>query len=110
MKTNKIKIKTSTKNYSIIIGRDLISKINKILEANSLRFDKCLIVTDKMPQNFRFLPLICAALPEAKIIHVQRNAAATCWSNYKQYFVSDRLGYCYDLKDLITFYGLFDVP
>ena len=44
-------------------------------------------VTDKMPQNFRFIPLICAALPEAKIIHVQRNAAATCWSNYKHYFL-----------------------
>ena len=24
-------------------------------------------VSDKMPQNFRFIPLICAALPEAKI-------------------------------------------
>ena len=43
-------------------------------------------VTDKMPHNFYFIPLICAALPEAKIIHVQRNAAATCWSNFKQYF------------------------
>ena len=25
------------------------------------------IVTDKMPQNFLFIPLICAALPEAKL-------------------------------------------
>ena len=44
-------------------------------------------VTDKMPQNFRFIPLICAAFPEAKIIHVRRNAAATCWSNYKNWGV-----------------------
>ena len=47
MNTNKISIKTSTKNYSIIIGRDLIGKIDKILKANHLKFDKCLIVTDK---------------------------------------------------------------
>ena len=41
MNTNKISIKTSTKNYSIIIGRDLIGKIDKILKANILKFDKC---------------------------------------------------------------------
>ena len=45
-------------------------------------------VTDKMPHNFRFVPLICGALPEAKIVHVQRNATATCWSNFKQAFNS----------------------
>ena len=65
------------------------------------------IVTDKMPQNFRFLPLISAALPEAKIIHLQRNSRATCWSNYKQYFVQDGLGYSYDLKDMVTYYDLY---
>ena len=65
-------------------------------------------ITDKMPQNFLFIPLICAALPEAKIIHVQRSAAATCWSNYKQYFVSDSIGYCYDLHDVVSYYKLYD--
>ena len=64
-------------------------------------------VTDKMPPNFRFIPLICAAFPEAKIIHVKRNAAATCWSNYKHYFASDSLRYCYDLKDVISYYDLY---
>ena len=65
------------------------------------------IVTDKMPQNFRFIALICAAFPEAKIIHVQRNAAATCWSNYKSYFPAESIGYCYDLEDIITYFGLY---
>ena len=64
-------------------------------------------VTDKMPQNFRFIPLICAAFPEAKIIHMQRNAAATCWSNFKQYFSSNSLGYCYSLKDVVSYYELY---
>jgi len=64
-------------------------------------------VTDKTPQNFLYIPLICAAFPEAEIIHVQRSAAATCWSNYKQYFVSNNLGYCYDLNDLVEYYNLY---
>ncbi len=64
-------------------------------------------VSDKMPHNFRFIPLICAAFPEAKIIHVERNAIATCWSNYKQYFISNSLGYCYDLKDVVEYYDLY---
>ena len=48
MKINKIRIKTNTKNYSIIIGRDLIGKIDKIFKSNNLKFDKCLIITDKI--------------------------------------------------------------
>ena len=56
MKTNKVSIKTSTKNYSVIIGRGLIGKIDKILNANRLKFDKCLVVTDKnIPNKFKRL-------------------------------------------------------
>ena len=65
-------------------------------------------ITDKMPQNFRFIPLICSAFPEAKIVHVRRNAAATCWSNYKQYFTTRNLGYSYDLKDVAAYYKLYN--
>ena len=56
MNTNKISIKTSSKSYPILIGRDLISKIDKILKANHLKFEKCLIVTDKnIPNKFKRL-------------------------------------------------------
>ena len=64
-------------------------------------------VTDKMPQNFRYIALICAAFPEAKIVHVQRNTEATCWSNFKHYFTSKVLGYSYNLSDTINYYGLY---
>ena len=60
-----------------------------------------------MPQNFHFIPLICAAFPEAKIVHIKRSAAATCWSNYKQYFSAEGLGYSYDLKDVVSYYTLY---
>lgn len=62
--------------------------------------------TDKLPHNFFNIALIKSAIPEAKIIHVKRNSAATCWSNYKTYFTSD-LNYCYDLEDLVSYYNLY---
>ena len=67
-----------------------------------------LIVTDKMPQNFRYIGLLAAAFPEAKIIHVKRNPAAVCWSNYKQYFVSKNIGYCYAIDDVISYHKLYE--
>ena len=67
-----------------------------------------LIVTDKMPQNFHYIGLLAAAFPEAKIIHVKRNSAAVCWANYKQYFVSKNIGYCYAIDDVISYYKLYE--
>ena len=60
-----------------------------------------------MPENFKLLPLICAAIPEAKVVHVKRDAAATCWSNFKTYFATDSLGYSYNLEDVISYYKLY---
>ncbi len=86
---------------SVLNFRDqYLSELEKISNGKSF-------VTDKMPQNFLFIPLICAAFPEAKIVHIKRNAAATCWSNYKKYFVSESLGYSYDLEDVVTYYELY---
>ena len=64
-------------------------------------------VTDKMPNNFFYIGLICSALPEAKIIHVKRNSVATCWSNYKQYFEAKSWGYSYDLLDVVHYYQMY---
>ncbi len=66
-----------------------------------------LLVTDKMPQNFRLIGLLAAAFPEAKIIHVKRNPAAVCWGNYKQNFASKNLGYCYALDDIVRYHNLY---
>ena len=65
------------------------------------------IVTDKMPLNFRYLGLISAAFPEAKIIHVKRHPGATCWANYKSFFPTRGLGYCYNLDDISSYYSLY---
>jgi len=78
------------------------------LKALEQRKEGNTIITDKMPQNFLLLGLISAALPEAKIIHVKRDAAAVCWANYTQYFVNDSLGYCYSLDDILHYYRLYE--
>ena len=64
-------------------------------------------VVDKMPQNFLYISLIYTAFPDAKIIHVKRDASATCWSNYKNYFSEKGLGYSYSLEDVIKYYGMY---
>ena len=78
-----------------------LNKLQNVSDGN-------LIVTDKMPQNFRYIGLLAAAFPEAKIIHVKRNPAAVCWANYKQYFKSTTLGYCYAIDDVIRYHSLYE--
>ena len=63
--------------------------------------------TDKMPMNFRYIGFILSAFPEAKIVHLKRDARATCWSIFKSYFDSEGIGYSYDQKDLAKYYGLY---
>jgi tetratricopeptide (TPR) repeat protein len=61
-------------------------------------------VIDKLPGNFMNLGLIHAALPGAKIIHMQRHPIDTCLSIYFQNFL--HMGhYAHDLEDLAHFYG-----
>jgi tetratricopeptide (TPR) repeat protein len=69
--------------------------------------NECPFVTDKMPQNFLYIGLLLKALPEAKVIHVQRDPAATCWSNFKHYFTENGLGYCYELSDTVNYFKLY---
>jgi tetratricopeptide (TPR) repeat protein len=78
-----------------------LAKLKDVSDGNS-------IVTDKMPHNFRYIGLLANAFPEAKIIHVKRNPAAVCWANYKQYFTSKSLGYCYALDDIVAYHSLYE--
>ena len=61
-----------------------------------------------MPQNFRYIGLLSAVFPEAKIVNVRRNPAAVCWANYKQYFEVKNLGYSYALDDVVSYVNLYE--
>jgi tetratricopeptide (TPR) repeat protein len=61
-------------------------------------------VVDKMPANFLYAGLIHAALPRARIIHMQRHPLDTCLSIYFQNFFN--MGpYANDLDNLAHYYG-----
>jgi hypothetical protein len=65
------------------------------------------VITDKMPLNCQYIGFILSAFPEAKIVHMKRDARATCWSIYKHYFRSAGNGWAYNLDDLAGFYGIY---
>ena len=53
MKVNKIKVKTPNNEYPIIIGKNLINKLQTIFRDNSINFTKSLFVIDKkVPKKF----------------------------------------------------------
>tara|TARA_B100000029_G_scaffold495726_1_gene561053 strand:- start:58 stop:1995 length:1938 start_codon:yes stop_codon:yes gene_type:complete len=90
------------------ISSDKLLEFRKTyLSELQMRSDGSPFVTDKLPHNFLHIGLICLIFPEAKIIHVKRDPAATCWSNYQMFFPGNGNGYCYDLTDLVTYYGLY---
>ena len=64
-------------------------------------------ITDKMPQNFRYLGLLAKAFPEAKFIHVKRCPEAVCWGNFKTFFSGDGLGYAWAIDDIVIYYKLY---
>ena len=70
------------------------------------------VITDKWILNFKTLGFILSAFPESKIVHLKRDARATCWSIYKHYFSDEGNRWAYDYQDLARFYksyvGLMD--
>ncbi len=88
------------KNALLNFRKRYLVKLNNFSLSNS-------IVTDKMPLNFRYIGLLLAAFPEAKIVHTKRDPTAVCWSNYKHYFVSKKMNYSYKLNYVIKYYELY---
>lgn len=68
----------------------------------SLRGDAAHLV-DKLPVNYLYIPVILAALPKAKILHVVRDPMDSCFAIYKQLF-GDAYLYSYDQQELARHY------
>ena len=60
-----------------------------------------------MPMNFRYIGFILSAFPEAKIVHLKRDARATCWSILKFYFDSEGIGFSCDQNDIVQYYKIY---
>ena len=97
----------------LAVTNDVISphQILEFREAYLLRIKKLVgdqrFITDKNPLNFRYVPLIRRAFPNAPIIHVQRKREAVLWSNFKHFFPNSRMNFSHDIEDLKTYYQLY---
>ena len=65
-------------------------------------------IIDKLPMNFRWIGFITKAFPEAKIIHIQRNPMAICWSNYKINFPDSGMDFSLSQKNTAEYYVLYN--
>ena len=65
-------------------------------------------IIDKLPMNFRWIGFIIKAFPEAKIIHIQRNPMAICWSNYKINFPDPGMDFSLSQKNTAEYYVLYN--
>lgn len=54
---------------------------------------------DKLPPNYQYIPLILAALPNAKIVHLRRDPMDACFASYKQLF-ADAYPHSYDQLEM----------
>ena len=82
------------------IGKKYVDKIEKISKTNKY-------FTNKLPGNFVNIGLIKLCLPNAKIIHIERNSLDTCFSCYKTFFSEGNL-FSYSLEELGSFYKLYE--
>jgi hypothetical protein len=78
------------------MARDYLERV-RTLSGSALR------LIDKMPGNVFYAGLIHAALPRARIIHMQRHPIDTCVSIYFQNFF-EAAPYAHDLEELAHYY------
>jgi tetratricopeptide (TPR) repeat protein len=78
------------------LGRDYLARARA-----SGAIGQCFL--DKMPLNFLYCGLIRRALPQARIVHVQRHPMAACYAMFKTLF-EDAYPFSYDLSELGRYY------
>ena len=93
-------LKNLNKKNFFDIGKIYIDEIEKISKEKKY-------LTNKSPGNFINIGLIKLSLPNAKIIHCERNPLDTCFSCYKTFFTQGH-AYCYSLEELGSFYMLYE--
>ncbi|MEP1383907.1 MAG: sulfotransferase [Paraglaciecola sp.] len=82
---------------------------NKYTQATQPVQDQAKYFVDKMPLNFLYIGLIKKALPNAKIIILDRQVMDVCLSNFRTLFAVNfsYYNYAYDLNDCAEYLSLF---
>lgn len=68
-------------------------RVSAPMRAGAARF------VDKLPGNYQFIPLILAALPNARIVHLTRDPMDSCFASFKQLF-ADAYFHSYDQEEM----------
>ena len=90
---------TNLEETSQKIRKEYLEKISLISKKN--------YITDKLPGNFKRIGFIVNAFPDSKIIHLERNPMAICWSNYKSNFNSTGMGFTLNQEFTAEYYLLY---
>lgn len=89
-----------TPENEVALGRHYLDSV-RAMAGTHLR------LVDKMPSNFLFAGMIHRILPDARIVHVRRDAADTCLSCYTKLFTREQL-FSYDQAELARFYNSYE--
>ncbi|MDC0736837.1 sulfotransferase [Cognatishimia sp. SS12] len=93
----------SSRKNSVITQADFDALRQELLTGFDAISNGNPVMIDKMPLNFRWLGYICTALPEAQIVHINRDPMAVAWSLYKHLFSRDGNRFIYDIADIARF-------
>lgn len=77
----------------------------RYLQRTEARSKGCRYLIDKNPMNFVYAGYIAKALPQAKILCLQRSPMDACFSNLKELFTNVAYGYSYDQAELADHYA-----
>ncbi|MEP3331829.1 sulfotransferase [Sedimentitalea sp.] len=92
-----------TENRTAPTQQDLQALRVRLIEGIQRHSDGSQILIDKMPLNFRWTGLICAALPEARVVSLQRAPMPVAWSLFRHLFSSKGNGFAYDMADITAY-------
>lgn len=79
-----------------VIGRTYLDSVRRLRGGGT-------VFLDKLPQNYLHVPLILAALPRARIIHLTRDPMDACFASFKQLF-ADAYLHSYTLGEMARHY------
>lgn len=79
---------------------------NMYLRSTAKLRDKSPFFVDKLPVNYLNIPLILAALPRAKIVHLVRGPMDACFASFKQLF-ADAYLHSYDQGEMARHHGRY---
>jgi len=65
------------------------------------------VITDKAPQNFRWLGFIKIFFPNSKILHCHRNSKDNCLSLFKNSFASAMMRWSNKSTDIANYYNIY---